>query len=90
MLEQIDLEYKEGSKASPVIDDSLIESETEIQDPDSISYSSSKGRKTVHILPHSHTDLGWLSTVDEYFTGDYVKENWYHGSVKDMLNSVID
>ena len=27
------------------------------------------GRITVHIAPHSHDDVGWLKTVDEYFDG---------------------
>lgn len=22
----------------------------------------------VYVIPHTHTDLGWLSTVEEYFT----------------------
>ena len=24
-------------------------------------------KKTIHIIPHSHTDLGWFSTIDEMF-----------------------
>ena len=27
------------------------------------------GPMTVHIAPHSHDDVGWLKTVDEYFDG---------------------
>jgi hypothetical protein len=23
----------------------------------------------VHVIPHSHDDVGWLKTVDEYFSG---------------------
>lgn len=40
----------------------------------------------VHYLPHSHTDLGWINTLDEYFEGVEVGRE---GVVKGM-NKVYD
>lgn len=45
-------------------------------------------KRVLHIIPHSHTDEGWLSTTDEFFTGDDVS-SIYVGSVRDILDSVV-
>ena len=35
----------------------------------SVRNYKSGGPITVHVAPHSHDDVGWLKTVDEYFDG---------------------
>lgn len=27
--------------------------------------------KTVHIVPHSHDDVGWVRTIDSFFNGPW-------------------
>ena len=43
---------------------------------------------TVHINPHSHDDVGWVKTVDQYFSGSnqYVTK----GNVNMTITSVIE
>ncbi|KAF5790866.1 putative alpha-mannosidase [Helianthus annuus] len=41
----------------------------------------------VHLVPHSHDDVGWLKTVDQYYTG---ANNSIRGAcVQNVLDSVI-
>lgn len=42
----------------------------------------------VHIVPHTHDDVGWLKTVDQYYYGT----NTYHqkANVQNIIDSVIE
>ena len=42
----------------------------------------------VHIVPHTHDDVGWVKTVDEYFTGADAGRS--HANVNLILTEVID
>lgn len=42
---------------------------------------------TVHVCPHSHDDVGWLKTVDEYFDGSRKDIQWTNVEVE--LSTVI-
>ena len=41
---------------------------------------------TVHIVPHTHDDVGWLKTVDEYYSG--TNNTIQHAAVRNILNAV--
>ncbi|XP_052022231.1 lysosomal alpha-mannosidase isoform X2 [Apodemus sylvaticus] len=45
------------------------------------------GMINVHLLPHTHDDVGWLKTVDQYYYG--ILSDVQHASVQYILDSVI-
>ncbi|XP_056176415.1 alpha-mannosidase-like isoform X2 [Syzygium oleosum] len=46
-----------------------------------------EGKLNVHLVPHSHDDVGWLKTIDQYYVGS---NNSIQGAcVENVLDSVI-
>ena len=43
---------------------------------------------TVHMIPHSHEDIGWLKTIDEYYTGK--NQDIAIANVSSILDTVVD
>jgi hypothetical protein len=41
----------------------------------------------VHLIPHSHDDVGWLKTVDDYFYGG--KQNIQWAGVQYTIDTVV-
>jgi len=41
----------------------------------------------VHIIPHSHDDVGWLKTPDEYFTGS--AQNIQVANVDNIIDTYV-
>ncbi|KAF0293557.1 Lysosomal alpha-mannosidase [Amphibalanus amphitrite] len=46
------------------------------------------GMLNVHLVPHTHDDVGWLKTVDQYFYG--AKNDIQRAGVQYILDSVVD
>ena len=41
----------------------------------------------VHLIPHSHDDVGWLKTVDQYFSGS--DEDIQVANVENIIDTVV-
>ena len=46
------------------------------------------GLKTIHVVPHSHDDVGWLKTVDQYFDGS--RKDVQFTNVRAELSTIVD
>ncbi|EAL40240.3 AGAP008582-PA, partial [Anopheles gambiae str. PEST] len=46
-----------------------------------------EGMINVHLVPHSHDDVGWLKTVDQYYYGS--RNNIQKAGVQYILDSVV-
>ncbi|XP_027051348.1 lysosomal alpha-mannosidase-like [Pocillopora damicornis] len=54
---------------------------------DSEMPDSDEDKLQVHLVPHTHDDVGWLKTVDEYYYG--ANNSIQHAGVQYILDSVI-
>ncbi|KAK0401146.1 hypothetical protein QR680_015614 [Steinernema hermaphroditum] len=52
------------------------------------SYSENKDVLNVHLICHTHDDLGWLKTVDQYFWGS--ERELFAVGVQYIYNTVLD
>ncbi|KAJ8706808.1 hypothetical protein PYW07_012886 [Mythimna separata] len=50
-------------------------------------HATPAGMLNVHIVPHTHDDVGWLKTVDQYYYGS--RNNIQKAGVQYILDSVI-
>ena len=54
-----------------------------------LKWNKTGAKRVLHLVPHSHTDEGWLSTVEDFYTGED-ESSIYIGCVRDILDSTIE
>ncbi|KAK9286007.1 hypothetical protein L1049_025210 [Liquidambar formosana] len=47
-----------------------------------------EGKLNVHLVPHSHDDVGWMKTVDQYYFG--LNNSIQGTSIENVLDSVVE
>ena len=52
-----------------------------------VNISTGDGQVNIHFVPHTHDDVGWLKTIDQYFYG--ANESIQVAGVRYILDSVI-
>ena len=50
-------------------------------------FAASEDHLYVHLIPHSHDDVGWLKTPDEYFTGS--RQDIQTANVQNIIDTYI-
>ncbi|XP_026429937.1 alpha-mannosidase-like [Papaver somniferum] len=47
-----------------------------------------EGKLNVHLVPHSHDDVGWLKTIDQYYVG--LNNTIQDACIENVLDSVVE
>lgn len=50
--------------------------------PQSARNYKTGGPLTVHVVPHSHDDIGWRKTLEEYFDGSNKDKQWTNVNIE--------
>ena len=50
--------------------------------------SQKEGKLYIHVIPHTHDDVGWLKTPDQYYSGD--DDYYQRAGVQYVLNGIYD
>ena len=58
-----------------------------LEENNKLSQLQANKTKYIHVFPHSHADLGWQATIDDYFEGKNM--DLYIGGYHNMFDTVL-
>lgn len=61
---------------------------SELTKPQPISHYNASAHLNIHISAHTHNDIGWLKTIDQYYYGDK-RDIDMRGGVQYILDNVV-